>query len=61
MDNWRVELRENEMGWFWECSDLANNFVCRSSKCFRRSWQALRDFEYMFKDHWSLMSNRSVA
>ena len=55
MSNWRVELREQSEGWIWECFDAADVFVCKSKQRFRRRWQALRDFDYMYEDHWASM------
>ena len=53
MSTWRIKLREQSEGWIWECVDAADVFVCMSKRCFRHRWQALRDFELMFEDHWS--------
>lgn len=58
MQSWRVELREEEAGWKWNCTDAAGNFISSSVRSFRRRWEALRDFELMFEDHWSLMRGR---
>ena len=58
MKNWRVELRVEWTGWFWECHDEEGNYICRSNRNFQWRWQAYRDFELMFEDHWALMRSR---
>lgn len=58
MKMWRVKLRERSEGWFWECFDAAGKLLCRSQQHFRHCWEAFRDFERMFEDHWALMHAR---
>ena len=54
---WRVELREDDKEWWWDCFD-GDVFVCNSDKGFRWRWQAVRNFELRFADHWSQIAHR---
>jgi len=58
MTLWRVELCEEEAGWYWECRDNLGNFLCRCPRRYKRCWQALKDFELGFDDFWAMMRAR---
>lgn len=55
MENWRVELCEDEArGWWWICTSNGS-FVCWSRKYFRHEWQAKRDYDRQVEDHCAVM------
>lgn len=53
MSYWHVKLRRRSAGWFWECWDPQGKFICSTPLSFRRRWEALKNFERWFEDHWS--------
>jgi hypothetical protein len=60
MPYWQISLRERVAGWVWECRDQDGRFVCESSTAFKRRWQAVRNFELRFEDHWPIMTARNA-
>lgn len=50
MFRWRVRLREQEIGWIWQCCDTSGYEVCRSTQGFKHRWEALKNFEAFFSD-----------
>ena len=61
MQYWRVNLCEELQGWYWECRNEIGGFVCRSPRHFKKRWQALKNFEDRFEDHWAAMWIRTAA